>query len=93
MVGDFGFDPLGLTNTLSSTNYVQAAEIKHCRVAMLATVGFVFQQYVHIVTDEANPFKAVSTLGYMPNLQVFSLIGLIELATWDKTFSGETPGA
>jgi Chlorophyll A-B binding protein len=92
MVGDFGFDPLGLTNTLSSTSYVQAAELKHGRVAMLATVGFVFQQYLHIVSDESNPIKAVGSLGYMPNLQILSLIGLIELATWDKTFSGETPG-
>jgi hypothetical protein len=92
MVGDFGFDPLGFTDTLPSLGYVQAAELKHGRVAMLATVGFVFQQYVHIVTSESDPFKAISALGYMSNVQVLGLIGLIELATWDKTFDGSTPG-
>ena len=35
MVGDFGFDPLGLTETLADTKYVQAAELKHGRVAMV----------------------------------------------------------
>jgi hypothetical protein len=92
MVGDFGFDPLGITDTLQSTDYVQAAELKHGRVAMLATVGFVFQQYVHILTSEADPFKAVAALGLGPNLQILSFIGTIELATWDKTFKGGDAG-
>ena len=81
-----GFDPLGISNTIPSLDYVRAAELKHGRVAMLATVGFVFQQYVHIVSSEADPLKAVSALGYGPNLQILSFIGVIELATWNKTF-------
>lgn len=91
-VGDFGFDPLGFTNTLPNLYYVKAAEIKHGRVAMLAVVGFIFQQYVHILTPEANPFKAIGALGYGPNLQILSFIGVIELATWSKTFFGDAPG-
>jgi len=39
-------------------------------------VGFVFQQYVHIVSSEADPFKAIAALGYGPNLQVLSFIGM-----------------
>lgn len=35
-VGDFGFDPLGLTETLPDLNYVKAAELKHARVAMVS---------------------------------------------------------
>ena len=93
MIGDVGFDPMGITNTLASTKYVQAAEIKHGRVAMLATVGFVLQQYIHIVSSEADPFKAIAALGYGPNLQILSFIGVIELATWNKTFCKDsTPG-
>lgn len=92
LVGDFGFDPLGFTDTVSSLNYVQAAEIKHGRVAMLATVGFVFQQYVHFVSSETDPFKAIASVGYMSNIQILSFIGLIEFATWEKTFTGVTPG-
>jgi hypothetical protein len=87
LVGDFGFDPLGFTNTLSSLDYVVASELKHGRVAMLATVGFLFQQYVHILSPEANPLKAISALGYGPNLQILSFIGVIELATWKQTFA------
>lgn len=92
MIGDQGFDPLGITNTIPSLNYVRAAELKHGRVAMLATVGFVFQQYVHIVSSESDPLKAVSALGYGPNLQVLFAIGCIELSTWDVTFTSTTPG-
>lgn len=39
MIGDFGFDPLGISDTIPSLNYARAAELKHGRVAMLATVG------------------------------------------------------
>lgn len=91
-VGDFGFDPLGLTNTFNDLNYVKAAEIKHCRVAMLAVLGFIVQQQVHFLTNEADPLKAISSLGWGPNLQILSFIGVIELATWQKTFFGNDPG-
>ena len=33
--------------------------------------------------------EAITTLGYGPNLQILSFIGVIELATWKKTFSPE----
>eukprot|EP00599_Poterioochromonas_sp_BG-1_P000857 CAMPEP_0173147530 /NCGR_PEP_ID=MMETSP1105-20130129/9188_1 /TAXON_ID=2985 /ORGANISM="Ochromonas sp., Strain BG-1" /LENGTH=186 /DNA_ID=CAMNT_0014062029 /DNA_START=114 /DNA_END=674 /DNA_ORIENTATION=- len=91
-VGDFGFDPLGLTDTLNDLHYVRSAEIKHCRVAMLAVVGFLVQQNIHILNGEADPIKAVSALGLGPNLQILSFIGVIELATWQKTFFGNDPG-
>lgn len=43
MAGDVGFDPLGLSNIDDvgiDLYWLREAEIKHCRVAMLATVGF-----------------------------------------------------
>ena len=92
MVGDFGFDPLGLTDTINDLNYVRAAEIKHCRVAMLAVVGFLVQQQLHFLSSEADPIKAIASLGFGPNLQILSFIGVIELATWHKTFFGSDPG-
>jgi len=91
-VGDFGFDPLGLTETLVDLNYVKAAELKHSRVAMLAVVGFLVQQNVHFLSPEADPIKAISALGLGVNLQILSFIGTIELATWNKTFFSTTPG-
>jgi len=46
MVGDVGFDPLGISTTIielgGDLRYVREAELMHGRQAMLATVGFVF---------------------------------------------------
>jgi hypothetical protein len=91
-VGDFGFDPMGLSESFTNYNYLRASEIKHGRVAMLATVGFIFQQYVHIVSPESNPLKAVGALGVGPNFQVFSFIAVLEFITWNKTYFGTSPG-
>lgn len=88
-VGDYGFDPLGFTDTLQDLSYVKQAEIKHGRVAMLATVGYVVQQSFHFASSEANPLKAVQALGFGPNLQVLFAIGCVELATWKATFDGK----
>ena len=45
IIGDFGFDPLGLSENVSNFNYVQAAEIKHGRVAMVSLKFLSF--YIH----------------------------------------------
>lgn len=93
MVGDFGFDPMGLTNNFHSLNYVKAAELKNGRVAMLASLGFLVQQKVHFLSSESDPLKAMVSLGLGPNLQILSFIAVIELMTWEKTYSGTTePG-
>jgi light-harvesting complex I chlorophyll a/b binding protein 1 len=45
MAGDVGFDPLGLSeiNAVGIDLYwLREAEIKHCRLAMMAVVGFVW---------------------------------------------------
>jgi hypothetical protein len=83
--GDFGFDPLGFTD-MFSMNYIKSSELKHARVAMLATVGFLVQQNFHFLTTESNPFKQVAELGFGKNLQILSFIGVIELATWTKSY-------
>ena len=60
---------------------------------MLATVGFLVQQKFHFLTAEADPLKAITALGYGPNLQILAFMGLMEIVTWSKTFSDETvPG-
>ena len=45
MAGDMGFDPLGISTTITELggdlNYVREAELMHGRQAMLATVGFI----------------------------------------------------
>jgi len=94
--GDFGFDPLGFTNTLQDLRYVKQAEIKHGRVAMLAVVGFLVSQYVHVPGEAyqaADPMKAIDSVGLGCNLQILAGIGFLELANWENTFSGKSePG-
>ncbi|KAJ8907085.1 hypothetical protein NDN08_003567 [Rhodosorus marinus] len=43
MAGDNGFDPLGLTNYFD-VKWMQEAEIKHCRICMLACMGFLIPE-------------------------------------------------
>lgn len=40
VVGDFGFDPLNLASSAALLAFYREAEIKHSRLAMLATVGW-----------------------------------------------------
>ncbi len=47
VVGDVGFDPVGFTSWLP-LSYLQEAEIKHCRIAMLATLGWIVADFVHL---------------------------------------------
>lgn len=44
MVGDVGFDPLGLAKNTEKLEQYRLAEIKHARLAMLAAVGFVVSE-------------------------------------------------
>mmetsp|Transcript_4647 Transcript_4647/g.10948 ORF Transcript_4647/g.10948 Transcript_4647/m.10948 type:complete len:210 (+) Transcript_4647:58-687(+) len=47
MAGDVGFDPLGLSNIDDvgvDLYWMREAELKHCRVAMLAAAGFFWQE-------------------------------------------------
>ncbi|KAK4523174.1 hypothetical protein GAYE_PCTG44G1066 [Galdieria yellowstonensis] len=43
MAGDVGFDPLGFTNVFD-VKWMREAELKHCRIAMLAALGFMVQE-------------------------------------------------
>ncbi|GJD11226.1 Fucoxanthin-chlorophyll a-c binding protein, chloroplastic [Galdieria sulphuraria] len=43
MAGDVGFDPFGFTNVFD-VKWMREAELKHCRIAMLAALGFIVQE-------------------------------------------------
>merc|ERR1711990_774047 len=55
MVGDVGFDPLGLAKTPELLEQYRLAELKHARLAMLAAVGF--------IVSEEQDFKFATQLG------------------------------
>jgi hypothetical protein len=93
MIGDVGFDPLRLAEVQVDLSYARGAEIKHGRIAMLATVGFLVQEYVHLPGEayqNSQPLKAPWTVPWAANLQILLLAGCVELATADKTY-GDTP--
>lgn len=79
---------------MANLKYVRAAELKHCRVAMLGFLGWVVQQFVHLpgeIYQESNPLKALVSVPLLSQIQIFLFIGAIELATLDQTYTAEEP--
>jgi hypothetical protein len=83
LVGSEEFDPIGFAE-YSDIKWMREAEIKHCRVAMLATVGWLVQSAgIHFpspdgIYDKANPVDAFFSVGPSPLLQIFLTIGALE---------------
>jgi len=50
LVGDVGFDPLGFSNWID-IKWLREAELKHGRICMLATLGFVASEFVQLPGD------------------------------------------
>jgi len=97
MVGDMGFDPMGLSDIQTDLRYARWAELKHGRVCMLAVLGMVWQEYLPHLPGDAyatrDPFEAITSVGFGSNFQTFLAIGVIELTSWEETFNGESrPG-
>jgi len=90
-VGDVGFDPLGFSDTFDM-KWLREAEIKHGRSSMLATVGFVMQQFWTIPgytpVDDAN--MAPSVVGDSAMLQIVYWMGVLEFWTNKGNVTMET---
>merc|ERR1719199_1370349 len=97
LVGDVGFDPLGFTE-IFPIEWLREAELKHCRVCMLAFVGFVFTDFYHLpgfdyTTLEAHDACVASgamsqLLLWLGLLEVVSAIGIDQMLRG----SGREPG-
>jgi hypothetical protein len=87
MVGDMGFDPMGLSDIQTDLRYARWAELKHGRVCMLAVLGMVWQEYFPHLPGDAyattDPFEAISSVGFGSNIQTLLAIGCVELANWE----------
>mmetsp|Transcript_22935 Transcript_22935/g.32097 ORF Transcript_22935/g.32097 Transcript_22935/m.32097 type:complete len:205 (-) Transcript_22935:211-825(-) len=101
MPGDVGFDPMGLSEIQADLKYARWAELKHGRICMLAIVGMVTQQYGpfgsgwHVPGDQftnTDPFGAVSSVGFVGNMQIFAAIATLEFATFNLHYGEGTPG-
>lgn len=81
-VGDVGFDPLGFSEYFDM-KWLREAEIKHGRSSMLATVGFVAQQYLTLPgydhVDDSN--LAPGVVGASAMLQIVLWMGVLEWGT------------
>mmetsp|Transcript_31756 Transcript_31756/g.43329 ORF Transcript_31756/g.43329 Transcript_31756/m.43329 type:complete len:205 (+) Transcript_31756:50-664(+) len=80
LVGDKGFDPVGFSDFID-VKFLREAELKHGRIAMLATLGFVATEFiklpgdVHSVSPVAAHGAAVAS-GAM--VQILALVSALE---------------
>jgi len=90
-VGDAGFDPFALSGYFD-IKWMRESELKHCRAAMLATVGFVAQQFITLPgmthVDDAN--LAPAAAGVSPMFQIFLGLGVIEWWSYSGNVTMET---
>jgi hypothetical protein len=90
-VGNVGFDPLGFADWFD-IKWLREAELKHCRASMLATVGFVVQEYVTLPgythVDDSNLGPTV--VGASPMLQIILFLGCLEFWTNKGNVTMET---
>lgn len=84
MVGDCGFDPVGLSRIEGeyiNLNWMREAELKHGRVCMLGVVGLIVPYFVRLggpYYSEANPILAAAKVPPAAWAQILLLIGLLE---------------
>eukprot|EP00579_Thalassiosira_antarctica_P003077 CAMPEP_0201904758 /NCGR_PEP_ID=MMETSP0902-20130614/56160_1 /ASSEMBLY_ACC=CAM_ASM_000551 /TAXON_ID=420261 /ORGANISM="Thalassiosira antarctica, Strain CCMP982" /LENGTH=202 /DNA_ID=CAMNT_0048438853 /DNA_START=570 /DNA_END=1178 /DNA_ORIENTATION=- len=84
LIGSVGFDPLGLSD-MWDIKWLQEAEIKHGRVSMLATVGFVATQFVTFPMfagiQEQDSNMVPSAIGMSAMMQIIVFAGAEEWRT------------
>ncbi|CAM9115093.1 unnamed protein product, partial [Phaeothamnion confervicola] len=97
LVGDNGFDPLGLAKTFD-ISWMRAAELKHGRVCMLAAVGLLAPELVqhpagfegfHFAPEftEMNTIAALAAVPKFGLAQIVLACGLIEIATFGSNYN------
>lgn len=103
MAGDVGFDPLGLSNIDDvgiDLYWLREAEIKHCRVAMMAVVGMLFVELFGPAPGN-EPCTAKNQMeafwqfwNLHPQYIAFSFlfIGIVEMITGIATTTGRESG-
>jgi hypothetical protein len=106
LVGDFGFDPLGLASAESkyppfdTLRWYREAELQHGRVAQLAFLGFVWPAFfgTFASTDkydfaELNPIDAFYKCPSEALIQITIFIGALEGRRYLRCFKGDAaPG-
>ncbi|KAJ8903079.1 hypothetical protein NDN08_006394 [Rhodosorus marinus] len=92
--GDVGFDPLYLSDNIN-LKYARASELKHGRICMLAVLGIVVQEIIHLpgpYFSESNPIAAIYKIPVEGWFQIIAFICAVELATFKRNYDGSPPG-
>lgn len=96
MVGDMGFDPMGLSEIQQDLKYARASELKHGRICMLAIAGMVWQEYLPhwpgAAYETRDIFAAPSSVGWASNIQIFLFMSMLELVNFNKVYGEGEPG-
>mmetsp|Transcript_7280 Transcript_7280/g.15119 ORF Transcript_7280/g.15119 Transcript_7280/m.15119 type:complete len:204 (-) Transcript_7280:336-947(-) len=90
-VGDVGFDPFSFSEFFDM-KWLREAEIKHGRASMLATLGFVSQQFLSLpgLPQLADSNLGPTAVGAGPMLQIVLWIGVLEFWTNKGNVTMET---
>ncbi|KAK4523172.1 hypothetical protein GAYE_PCTG44G1064 [Galdieria yellowstonensis] len=100
MVGDVGFDPLNISSYLD-LRWLRESELKHCRIAMLAVVGWFVQEVFHLpneIYSASDPTEAFwKTLATGPMGQIVLWTSFFEIISTPAVIqmlqgSGREPG-
>lgn len=86
--GESLFDPLGFSSMFDLT-FLREAEIKHGRICMLATLGWIFPEFYHLPAPAytaTNPLEAVTAVGFLPIAQIVLLIVVCEALSYKKVY-------
>lgn len=103
MAGDEGFDPLGLSNVDSAglgidLYWMREAELKHARVAMLATLGMLAQESGFVVPgfpttkNQVTAFWEVVDKNPGPVFAAVIFFGMVELISGFAITEGKKSG-
>nr|7Y5E_62 Chain 62, Chlorophyll a-b binding protein 1B-21, chloroplastic [Porphyridium purpureum]7Y5E_6N Chain 6N, Chlorophyll a-b binding protein 1B-21, chloroplastic [Porphyridium purpureum]7Y7A_67 Chain 67, Chlorophyll a-b binding protein 1B-21, chloroplastic [Porphyridium purpureum]7Y7A_6o Chain 6o, Chlorophyll a-b binding protein 1B-21, chloroplastic [Porphyridium purpureum] len=100
MVGDVGFDPLGFSNYID-LKFLREAELKHCRICMLAALGIIVQEVYQFPFYSGAPRLATDAHDYFVKFgslnQILLFASFIELVAGTpgiiQTMRGETDRA
>eukprot|EP00188_Purpureofilum_apyrenoidigerum_P003532 Plantae.Rhodophyta-Purpureofilum_apyrenoidigerum.ctg373.p2 GENE.Plantae.Rhodophyta-Purpureofilum_apyrenoidigerum.ctg373~~Plantae.Rhodophyta-Purpureofilum_apyrenoidigerum.ctg373.p2 ORF type:complete len:226 (-),score=38.49 Plantae.Rhodophyta-Purpureofilum_apyrenoidigerum.ctg373:139-780(-) len=77
---DVGFDPLYISD-LIDIKWLRESELKHGRICMLASLGFIVQEFIHLPGPEFQNKLATEAVYQVPTAglwQIFLFCGLVE---------------
>eukprot|EP00310_Coccolithus_braarudii_P015757 CAMPEP_0183349886 /NCGR_PEP_ID=MMETSP0164_2-20130417/14384_1 /TAXON_ID=221442 /ORGANISM="Coccolithus pelagicus ssp braarudi, Strain PLY182g" /LENGTH=211 /DNA_ID=CAMNT_0025521691 /DNA_START=22 /DNA_END=657 /DNA_ORIENTATION=+ len=84
-----GFDPLYLSEFID-IKWAREAELKHGRICMLASTGYLFQEFFSLPSYpgyDANPVTAFSSVPAEGLVQIVAAVSLLEILSNDGKFT------